>query len=968
MPDPADVAGPTGGRPSHHRGEHGQSRAALPTPHAPRGISNWRLRQKLAAVLVLPVLATVVFAGLAIRSEITTVHQFSAVLDELTIGRQAAQVAEALEHERDAAMVVAASNKTLGATEFQQASAVTDEAVARLQALVNQTTSISASVADAANTCVETLGGLGELRSSVQNFQYPATAALSEYDGIIASTVAVNRAVAADATAAGTTPQAASLYLVTLEDLSQQDSILWIMVEQPTQSATLSTDLNGATTAYATDSATFNSVASPQQQQQVQDTVSGPDVDNRASYVQAALAESTAGNPVTVPVSQIQSSAATTTTLGWQAEQSLLDQVQATLQGLKASTLQNLVVNIAAVTLIVLVVLAIMLAMSAAMVRPLRILRSSALDLARAKLPDEVDGILASDNPIAASADAVDPIPPFTAEEVGDVARSFDEVHSQAIRLAAEQAVLRDNVNAIFVNLARRSQVLVERQLSLIDRLERDEQDPDQLGNLFELDHLATRMRRNSESLLVLSGNGLAKKMSPSVPIGDLVGAAVSEVEQYTRIDIGSPPDVQIFGRVVNDLIHLVAELLENATVFSEPNTKVSVRIAKTRAREVAIQITDRGVGISDEKVHELNERLADPPQLDPQVTRHMGLYVVARLANRHHIRVKLRTNEDIDGGTVALVVIPEDLVVETPPSAQAPTRPHASFPPSPVHPEPAQDRSLPHALTPSAERSAGVPRPAAHAPEVTPAPPVQESGPSLWDPHLAPDPGPLTVTDTTGLSHLAQQAGTADEDGVTARLPIYEAVLSQWFRPDSPDSPLDDEAPSEPISTPISRPSAAPTSMHGTTAPLRESPPHADPEQGPRHVPVAAPSDLNGATNSRSWQGPADEGWRLAAALMVPVGELTSAGLPKRVPKAHLMPGSPAHDNGADTAADTAAAIAHAPQRPVPPRGADQVRHRMTSFQRGVRRARHATTTGTATGQLAFAPRSDTHHHEEKT
>jgi signal transduction histidine kinase len=962
VPDPVDLAGPTDGRPSHHRGEHDPSRAGLRTPHAPRGIGNWRLRQKLAAVLVLPVLATVVFAGLAIRSEITTVHQFSAALDELTIGRQAAQVADALEHERDAAMLVAASNKTLGATEFHQASESTDAAVARLQAFVNQTTSISASVSDSANTCVETLGGLGELRSSVQNFQYPATAALNEYDGIIASTIAVNRAVAADTTAAGTTPQAASLYLVTLEDLSQQDSILWIMVEQPTQSATLSTDLNDATTAYATDSATFNSVASPQQQQQVQDTVSGPDVDNRASDVQAALAESTAGNPVTVPASQIQSSAATTTTLGWQAEQALLNQVQATLQELKASTLKNLDLNIAAVTLIVLVVLAIMLAMSAAMVRPLRVLRSSALDLARAKLPDEVNDILASDNPIAAAGDALDPIPPFTAEEVGDVARSFDEVHSQAIRLAAEQAVLRDNVNAIFVNLARRSQVLVERQLSLIDRLERDEQDPDQLGNLFELDHLATRMRRNSESLLVLSGNGLAKKMSPSVPIGDLVGAAVSEVEQYTRIDIGSPPDVQIFGRVVNDLIHLVAELLDNATVFSEPNTKVSVRIAKTRAREVAIQITDRGVGISEKKVHELNERLADPPQLDPQVTRHMGLYVVARLANRHHIRIKLRTNEDIDGGTVALVVIPEDLVVEAPPSAQAPMRPQASFPPAPAHPEPAPDRILPPALTPFPGQPVAAPPPAPLEPEVTPAPAVQEPVQSLWDPHIAPDPRPLTSPDVTGPSHLAQQAGTADEDGVTARLPIYEAVLSQWFRPDSPDSPLDDEAPSEPLSMPTTRPSPAPTSTSTLAAPPPERAPRTDADKGARHAPVAAAPGTDAATDSRTWRSPADEGWRLAAALLVPVGELTSAGLPKRVPKAHLMPGSPSHDN----AADTATAIPHAPLRPVPLRGADQVRHRMTSFQRGVRRARHAATTGTAPGQLAFAPRSDTHHLEE--
>ncbi|HEX4223217.1 MAG TPA: nitrate- and nitrite sensing domain-containing protein, partial [Pseudonocardiaceae bacterium] len=481
-PDPAQRGDRTSAGPAHRLADRVTDESGdgsnRPRPTGIAGerspyriVANWRLRQKLAAVLVLPVLATVVFAGLAIRSEIADVRQLGSVLDELALGRQAADVGEALQRERDAAMVVAASGKVDGNADYQQAAVATDAQASSLRTMAAQDTDVNPGVGEAVSAGLEALDGTDELRSSVQTTGYPATAALSEYDRVIAATIEVNRAVAADATSAGTTPQAASLYLVALEDLAQQESIMVIMAEQPgSVSPALSTDLNSATTAYSSDFATFTSVATPDERQQVQDTVSGADVDNQARYVQIALAESAAGKPLTVAASDIQPVASNTVALGWQVEQSLLNQIQNTVQGLKSSTVTGLATNIATVVAIVLVVLAIMLAMSAAMVRPLRLLRGSALEVARATLPDAVERILASEDPIEASADAIDPIPPYTREEVGDVARSFDVVHGQAVRLAAEQAVLRDNVNAIFVNLARRSQVLVERQLSLIDR------------------------------------------------------------------------------------------------------------------------------------------------------------------------------------------------------------------------------------------------------------------------------------------------------------------------------------------------------------------------------------------------------------------------------------------------------------------------------------------------------------------
>src|SRR5699024_7325658 len=301
------------------------------------------------------------------------------------------------------------------------------------------------------------------------------------------------------------------------------------------------------------------------------------------------------------------------------------------------------------------------------LLRPLRTLRGNALEVADHQLPDAVERIMQEADPREAAQQAIAPVPVHTEEEIGQVARAFDVVHDQAVRLAAEQALLRENVNGIFVNLSRRSQRLVERQLGVIDGLESEEQDPDQLASLFELDHLATRLRRNGESLLVLSGAGLSKSMSRPVPAPDVLGAAVSEIEQYSGVELGSIPQVAVEGTGVHDLVHLLAELFDNATYFSEPETKISVRAVITRRKTLAIQITDRGVGMSENQIAEANERLADPPDLDVSVTRRMGLYVVARLAQRHGIEVRLRENEDIEGGIIARVVVPQALLVDAP-------------------------------------------------------------------------------------------------------------------------------------------------------------------------------------------------------------------------------------------------------------------------------------------------------------
>ena len=240
-------------------------------------------------------------------------------------------------------------------------------------------------------------------------------------------------------------------------------------------------------------------------------------------------------------------------------------------------------------------------------------------------------------------------------DEFGQVTEAFNAVHLEAVRTAAEQAALRASVATMFVNLARRSQILVDRLIGHLDRLERGEEDPDRLAELFQLDHLATRMRRNDENLLVLAGADSTRVQREPAALIDVLRAAQSEVEHYTRIEFGIiDRDIEVAAHAVNDMVHLVAELFDNATAFSPPNSTVIVE-ARRLGDGALLSVEDRGIGISREQLNELNDRLANPPMVDVAVSRMMGLVVVARLATRHGVKVELRP-ADTERGTVAEV------------------------------------------------------------------------------------------------------------------------------------------------------------------------------------------------------------------------------------------------------------------------------------------------------------------------
>jgi len=433
------------------------------------------------------------------------------------------------------------------------------------------------------------------------------------------------------------------------------------------------------------------------------------------------------------------------------------------------------------------------------------------------------------------------------------------------------------------VNLSRRSQSLVERQIRLIDDLEQGEQDSERLANLFQMDHLATRMRRNSENLLVLAGHEVSRRWSGPVGLVDVLRAAVSEIEQYERVSLTVQPGIAVRGQAVNDVVHLLAELAENATSFSAAQTPVAVSGHLLNSGGVLLDITDQGVGMGAEEMAHANWRLDNPPVVDVAVSRRMGLFVVARLAARHGIRVRLRPASM--GGLTALVWLPDEVIsYETagvPPGLRRFGTTGTAAVSSPADP-----------AMPSAESGvATAPAPEnGHLP-VLGAPPGA-SALAEADQVLAPRFGDATLPSLAGALSPDVVMPPVPSAAEESRLPIFESVESDWFR----------------------------RSRHVVERPATGAPVET----------AATPAETAEATEE-TWSSPADEGWRAAEVAQAPVsGGTTAAGLPVRVPKANLVPG-------------TVSSTATAPSPPAPARSAARAQERLASFQRGIRSAREA-------------------------
>jgi signal transduction histidine kinase len=531
------------------------------------------------------------------------------------------------------------------------------------------------------------------------------------------------------------------------------------------------------------------------------------------------------------------------------------------------SILWAVAIVIVMITVLVLAVWAT-LGTARSVLQPLYRLRSRTMALASGRPSD------------AAPADLASP------DEIGDIARAVEQARSTISRLGGNEAGLRSKLDVMFVNLSHRGQSLVERQMRLIELLEQSEQDRERRAILFRLNRIAARMHRDSQNLLVLAGHELSSSWNQPMMMVNVIKAAVSEIEEYDRVSVHAQPDIALSGPAVNDVVHLLAELIQNATSFSAVDMPVEISGQLLNSGGVLISITDRGVGMSVHDISHANWRLENPPPVDIDVPKWVGLLVVSRLAARRGARVRLQHAER--GGLTALVWIPDELIAR--PDMRV--RPEFTGPGPDGHRrgahEPIMDlRGVGAQRIVTATRAA---EPVASREEVRSALPsrrlISEEGqPGRAGPPASPEPVPQAAPAAAGLQ---QEAASGDSAVVVPapvnaaeerRLPIYEAVESSWFS------------------------SAA------------------------RQAPGTARTAIKAGGQ---WSSPADEGWRAAQTVEAPAaGSPTEAGLPRRLPNANLVPG---------TAPRSQPAV-------MPSRSAADVRDRLAGFQRGVTEGRAATT-----------------------
>ncbi len=311
----------------------------------------------------------------------------------------------------------------------------------------------------------------------------------------------------------------------------------------------------------------------------------------------------------------------------------------------------GLLAIIAAITVAVII--------SRTLLRELNDLRISAIALSSQRLPAVLGRLRAG-----AEVDVERETPQLETEdnEIGELRRAINYTARTAIGAAVDEVAIRRGVNDMFKNLARRNQSLLTRQLELLDAMERRVHDPEELGDLFKVDHLTTRMRRHAEGLLIVAGGSSGRVWREPVPVIDVMRAAVAEVEDYTRIRVSSRSNASVAGHAVADIIHLLAELVENATTFSPANTPVRIE-SDNVAKGLIVEIEDRGLGMSDEQVARINVRLNDPPSFDLSGSEQLGLYIAGQLARRHNVKITMRSSAY--GGVIAVVLIPSALIID---------------------------------------------------------------------------------------------------------------------------------------------------------------------------------------------------------------------------------------------------------------------------------------------------------------
>jgi signal transduction histidine kinase len=923
-------------------------------------LRNWPVSRRLVTVIVMAIVMGLVFGGLRVTSAIGTANSFARTSQLAVLGSDATVLAQDLENERDltAALCAASPGGTCPApgeqlpsmaqtlqSEVQSAQTVTNAEAGQVQTLATQIgngfPASTQAKAAAVVAMIQHIGGSNTagVRSSVVG--QSAEAVISAYSEAVADVFDLN-----DEITSGSGDPLLSDEVRTLDSVSrakdqesQERAILYTMLLQNSYGGAL----QSLTTAQALESSyldAFQSSATPAEEDTYLSAVNAEKVDtttllssfltsaasatltpiqafsqaleNNEAFSQSLENLKNSGQSVS-PAAQpgLWYSTMTDTItqmrgIELQVAQAIVARSQLLEQGAQQSALLAAVVTVA----VLLLVLVATLLVARSLVDPLRRLQADALEVATVRLPSRVAELSQTTDPDVSL--SVEPIGVDSTDEIGRVARAFDQVHQEAVRLAGNEAMLRGNVSAMFISLSRRSVPLIDRLARMIDTLEQNEDDPDRLSSLFAMDHLVTRMRRNSENLLVLAGEEPVRKWIEPVPLPDVARAATSEIEQYGRVVLNIQPGIVVSGQAAADIVHLLAEIIENATMFSPADTSVDVTGEEVPSGGVLLEVKDSGIGISPARLEEINWRFDNPPLVDVSVSRHMGLFAVSRLAARHGVRIRLRAAQP--QGLSALVWLPGNLT----------SRGSVRY--IDQRSQQLAQESFTTLLGMGGRRRAN--RPAMTAMNSPDAPDAGNG---------QPDVAEETATATAGARSSWFRA--KKPSGRTSRGAAGAAVAampgeSGWSAPGAPASAA---VPGGWGNQGSNQDRWGNQSNQGGWNGGWDNP-------GVRSDPQYLPS-ATGATGARD--GWTDTGWRIAERLGPPVlGDRTAAGLPARVPGANLFPGAgggaAARGQAPARPADAAKTGPLLPGRrsPLPRRSPEMARTRLSGFQLGTREA----------------------------
>jgi HAMP domain-containing protein len=969
------------------------------------GLRNWPVRSKLIAVLAIPALVLLVLASINVKASLNDAQSLRTGGELARLEQSSTALVHELQLERDlTAGVIARQQKgDLGATQCgpdehsdvvhaafcalgNQRGAVDQAAAAFNAAVAGPRGSASPAIRAQLDAIRVELGGLSGLRTAITRGALTQQAILDEYSQLIGKLQGIDLQAALRGGDEQLAQQVQSFSnLSRAKELTSQvrGTLYGIAIErrfgfgQFQNLADLLAQRQAALDQFVAD-------ADEQQRGLFAASVKGQAV-LTVQRVQQTAVDRQAQRDIHVDPEQWLAASTTEIELQRTVETQLLSTVIQRAEDLSGAAQLRSLRDAGLIAIALAIALLGALAVAQSMVRPLRRLRRNALEVAEHRLPEAVHQTAAGqvDVPVMRIGETA-------RDEIGEVARSFDVIYMAAVDLATEQAALRRSISEMFLNLARRSQTLIDRLLERLDDLER-EADADTLEKLFGVDHLATRLRRTAEGLIVLSGAPEPpRRWLEAIPLMDVVRGAVQEVEDYQRVEVLPIDDVQLTGYAVSEVVHLLAELIENATRFSPPGTVVRIG-GQPSANGHVIEIEDRGIGMSDVELERANQRLAEPPAVDAAVARQLGLAVIGRLARRHDIRVQLR--HSFYGGITALVLLPSRLTSSmSQPPVPAPSGIMAELP----APALASGLGRPYGNPPGPVPSARAGSYAAPAGGDS-AGPIPFVGPGVQFDRPEPilptrKPGPPPGSGPGGPEGAGGRSGPDRPDGPDGpeapepagqgpaeELPIFEQARAQWFQPptgahrprrQSPAppppagprpsrsaafTPTGPPAPPPPTAAPPAGPPPAARTDAGMTAPPA---PPAPPGAGPAWSPPASGPSPAWSPPPAPGPGPA---WPPAppgagpARSPVPPGPgaagQRTGGLPRRMPRANLAEGL----RGAPPTGFEPTSNTPTPQRSAagPSRSPEEIRAMLSSYRSGVERGRR-----TAASHPAESPR----------